>query len=71
MNINDIFNNFSSDQLQQINNFLNSAQGKKLKAGLSPAEKARIIEQFSQIDPKTIQSKLNGLSMEDILKFLK
>lgn len=71
MNINDILNNFSSEQLSQINDFLNSAQGQKLKSGLSGSEKLKLLEQFSHLDPNLVKKKLNGLTKEDILRMLK
>lgn len=71
MNINDILKNFNSNDLQQINNFLNSAQGKNMAANLSGKDKENILKQFMQLDPDKIKSKLNGISKEDILKLLK
>ena len=71
MNINDLLKNFNSNELQQINEFLNSAQGKKMAANLGEKEKENILRQFMQLDPNKIKSKLNGLSKEDILKLLK
>lgn len=71
MNINDVFKNFSSNDLQQINDFLNSAQGKNMTANLSGKDKENILKQFMQLDPNKIKNKLNGLSKEDILKLLK
>ncbi len=71
MNINDILNNFSASQLSQINEFLNSAQGQKLKSGLSNADKLKLLEQFSRLDPNLVKKKLNGLTKEDILRMLK
>lgn len=71
MNINDVLKNFNSNDLQQINDFLNSAQGKNMTANLSGKDKENILKQFMQLDPNKIKSKLNGLSKEDILKLLK
>lgn len=71
MNINDVLKNFNSNDLQQINDFLNSAQGKKVTSSLSGKDKENILKQFMQLDPSKVKSKLNGLSKEDILKLLK
>lgn len=71
MNINDVLKNFNSSDLQQINDFLNSAQGKNMAANLSGKDKENILKQFMQLDPNKVKSKLNGLSKEDILKLLK
>ncbi len=71
MNINDVLKNFNSNDLQQINDFLNSAQGKNATSNLSGKDKENILKQFMQLDPNKVKSKLNGLSKEDILKLLK
>ena len=71
MNINDILKNFNPNDLQQINDFLNSAQGKNATANLSGKDKENILKQFMQLDPNKVKNKLNGLSKEDILKLLK
>ena len=71
MNINDILKNFNSNDLQQINDFLNSQQGKNATANLSNKDKEKLLKQFMSLDPNKVKSKLNGLSKEDILKFLK
>lgn len=71
MNINEILKNFNSNDLQQINDFLNSQQGKNATANLSRSDKANLLKQFMSLDPNKVKSKLNGLSKEDILKLLK
>lgn len=71
MNINDIIGNFNSTQLKQINDFLNSAQGKKFKQNISDANKAEAIKKFKQLSPDDVKNALNGISKEAILKMLK
>jgi hypothetical protein len=71
MNMNDMLKNFSENDLKDINNFLNSAQGKNLVSNINKSQKEKILQQFMQLDPNTVKHKLNGLSKEDILKLLK
>ncbi len=71
MNMNDMLKNFSENDLRDINNFLNSAQGKNLVSNINKSQKEKILQQFMQLDPNTVKRKLNGLSKEDILKLLK
>lgn len=71
MNINELLKNFNENELNQINNFLNSTQGKNMVSGLQNSQKEQLLKQFMQLDPNKIKSKLNGLSKEDILKLLK
>ncbi|MEE1350655.1 MAG: KilA-N domain-containing protein [Clostridia bacterium] len=71
MNMNDMLKNFSENDLKDINNFLNSAQGKNLVSNINKSQKEKILQQFMQLDPNTVKRKLNGLSKEDILKLLK
>lgn len=71
MNVNDIFKSFNSSDLQQINNFLNSSQGKNMTSDLTDKHKKNILEQFMRLDAETVKNKLNGISKEDILKLLK
>lgn len=71
MNINDVLKNFNSNQLKDINDFLNSAQGKNIHQNLNSSQKEQILKQFMNLDPNTVKSKLNGLTKEDILRLLK
>ena len=71
MNMNELFKNLSSDDLQQINEFLNSTQGKNAAKNLSSKDKQNILNQFMQLDPNKVKNRLNGLTKEDILKLLK
>ena len=71
MNMNDMLKNFSENDLKDINNFLNSAQGKNLVSNINKSQKEKILQQIMQLDPNTVKRKLNGLSKEDILKLLK
>ena len=71
MNINDVLKNFNENELQQINQFINSSQGKGISNNLSQSQKEKLLKQFINLDPTKVKSKLNGLTKEDILKLLK
>ncbi len=71
MNINDVLKNFNENELQEINRFINSAQGKDLSNKLGKTDKDALLRQFMNLDPNKVKSKLNGLTKEDILKLLK
>ena len=71
MNINDVLKNFNQNELQEINRFINSAQGKELSDKLGNTDKEELLRQFMNLDPAKVKNKLNGLTKEDILKLLK
>ncbi|MDD6563788.1 MAG: hypothetical protein PUF08_01775 [Clostridiales bacterium] len=71
MNLNDFLKNFNSSDLKQINDFLNSSQGKNVTKNLDARAKQEILNQFMKLDSNQVKNKLNGLSKEDILKLLK
>lgn len=71
MDMNDIMKNFSSNQLRQINDFLNSAQGKNLQKNMNDTKKNELLNKFKQLDPNEVKNVLNGISKEAILKMLK
>ncbi len=71
MNLNDMLNNFNENQIKQINDFLKTQQGKNFANGLNQEKKDELFRQFMSLDPEVIKSKLNGISKEDILRFLK
>ena len=71
MNLNDMLNNFNENQMKQVNDFLKSEQGKNLANSLTQQKKDELFRQFMNLDPEVIKSKLNGISKDDILRFLK
>lgn len=71
MNINDILSSFNSNQLQQINSFLNSAQGNSFSDKLSSADKQNLMNRFEQLDPNVVKRKIGELTKEELLRMLK
>lgn len=71
MNINEILSKFNSNQIKQINDFLNSQQGKNISRQLTQNEKSELLKQFERLDDNLVKSKLNGLTKADILRMLK
>ncbi len=66
-----ILKGFDENQLREINNFLNSADGKRLKNQISASEKDRILREFSKLDPNEVRQKISGLSSADLMKIMK
>lgn len=66
-----ILKDFDENQLREINNFLNSADGKRLKNQMSASEKDRILREFSKLDPNEVRQKISGLSSADLMKIMK
>lgn len=71
MNLNDIFKNLDEGKIREINNFIKSEQGQKMTSNLSQQKKDELFRQFMSLDPEVIKSRLNGISRDDILRFLK
>ena len=71
MNMNEILSNFNSDQLQKINEILNSQQGKSLQHRLNNADKSKLLEQFRRLDSSDVNSFLTNLTKEEILRMLR
>ena len=55
---------------KEINDFLNSSQGQQLKSKINSADKNTLLKEFQKIDPNTLNSKLKGMSKDDILKII-
>ena len=66
-----ILKDFDENQLREINNFLNSADGKRLKNQISASQKDRILREFSKLDPNEVRQKISGLSSADLMKIMK
>ncbi|MDY3031551.1 MAG: hypothetical protein SOS24_07320 [Clostridia bacterium] len=69
-NINSLLQNFSQNQLKEINDFLNSAKGRQFSQSLSSAEKDALLKKLSGIDPSYAQKKLKNLSSRDLAKII-
>lgn len=69
-NINNLLQNFSQNQLKEINDFLNSAKGRQFSQNLSSAEKEALLKKLSGIDPAYAQKKLKNLSSRDLAKII-
>ncbi len=69
-NFNNLLKNFNQNQLKEINDFLNSSQGRQLKSKINSADKNALLKEFQKIDPNVLNSKLKGMSKDDILKII-
>lgn len=66
-----ILKDFDENQLKEINKFLNSADGQRLKNQITASEKDRILREFSKLDPNEVRKKISGLSGDDLMKIMK
>ena len=74
---------FDENQLREINKFLNSADGRRLKSHINstdkdkmrplgvPAFKDKLLQEFSKLDPNEVKKRISGLSTADLMKIMK
>lgn len=70
-NINNLLKNLNQNQLREINQFLNSAQGKNIKDKINSSNKEQLIKELSKLDPKLVNSKLKSLSSADFARLMR
>ena len=63
--------NFNTQQLKEINDFLNSANGKNLASKISDMDKEKLMKEFSAINPEEIKKKSAGINAAEIINILK
>lgn len=68
--INSLLKSFNQNQLREINDFLNSAQGRKIKSKINSSDKNELLREFQKLDPKVVNSRLKSLRKQDILKII-
>lgn len=69
-NMNDLLRSFNQNQLREINDFLNSSQGRKIKNRINSSNKNELLREFQKLDPQVVNSRLKSLSKQDILKII-
>ena len=60
---------FDENQLREINKFLNSADGRRLKSHINSKDK--LLQEFSKLDPNEVKKRISGLSTADLMKIMK
>lgn len=65
-----LLKDFDRDKLRQINDFLGSPDGMRLKKQINNADKDRLIREFSNLNSKEVQKRLAKLSPEDIKRIM-
>lgn len=68
--MNDLLRSFNQNQLREINDFLNSSQGRKIKNKINSSNKNELLREFQKLDPQVVNSRLKSLSKQDILKII-
>lgn len=66
-----LLKDFDENQLKEINQFLNSADGMRLKQQISNADKDKLIRDFSKLDKDEVKKRLAALKTADIKKIMK
>lgn len=64
--IEDVLRGFNQNQLREINSFLSSAQGERLKKKLGAADRDRLLDEFSKLDPDDVKRRLAQLSDREL-----
>jgi len=67
----ELLKNFNDKQLNEINNFLNSAKGKQLKNNLSSSDKERLIKEFSKLNPNLVQNAIKKMSADELSRIIR
>ncbi len=63
---------FDENQLREINKFLNSADGRRLKSHINSTDKDKLLQEFSKLDPNEVKKRnISGLSTADLMKIMK
>ncbi|MDD6484817.1 MAG: hypothetical protein PUF72_09645 [Clostridiales bacterium] len=70
-NIENILKNFDQNQLRQINSFLSTAQGQRLKKKINSSDKQKLLREFSKLDEREVSSRLRGLSKDELMRIIK
>ena len=58
---------FDENQLREINKFLNSADGRRLKSHINSTDKDKLLQEFSKLDPNEVKKRISGLSTADLI----
>lgn len=69
-NINDLLRNLNQNQLKEINDFLNTAQGRKLKNKINSSDKQELLRELGKLSPDVVNSKLKNISKQDLMKII-
>lgn len=65
-----LLKDFDRDKLRQINDFLSTSDGMRLKKQINNADKDRLIREFSNLNSKEVQKRLAKLNPEDIKRIM-
>ncbi len=62
----DIIKSFDQNQLREINAFLNSAEGSRLKKQLNGGDKEKLMQEFSKLSTNDIKRAVSSMSGRDL-----
>ena len=69
-NINNLLRNLNQNQLKEINDFLNTAQGRKLKSKINSSNKQELLRELSKLSPDVVNCKLKNISQQDLMRII-
>jgi len=61
-----LLRSFDKNQLREINAFLASTQGARLKKSLSDSDKRALLSKFSKLDTETARRKIQNMSANEL-----
>lgn len=62
---------FNKNQLKEINDFLNSADGIRLKNQIASANKDKLIRELSGLDENELKKRISSMNAEDLKRIMK
>ncbi len=65
-----LLGNLDKNQIEEINKFLNSADGQRFKKNISEKDKANILSRVDGMNPAKLKKAFSGLTKDDLAKML-
>lgn len=65
-----LLSSFDENQIAEINNFLNSADGRRFKNNISDKDKNNILRQLDNMDTEKLRHAFSNISKDDIIRML-
>lgn len=66
-----LLRDFDENQLREINDFLNSSDGKRLKNRINADDRDKLMQEFAKLDPEEVKKKISGLNASDLKNIMK
>lgn len=66
-----ILKNFDENQIREINRFLNSDDGRRLKESISERDKEELLKRIGTIDSRKLKDVMSRMSPGDLARIMK